>query len=415
MKQAPTEKMAVLLLDIDRFKVINETLGYSLGDKLLMALTKELTAVLPSTILMARFYGEQFTLLVTGLDNEEQLEDICLLIQEALKKPIQVENINLRVFVSIGIAVYPKHGSNVDELFQNANSAMYKAKQTDKKFKLYDSSMNEELLEQLVLENDLHQALKNQEFRLVYQPQINVETNKIFSLESLIRWEHPTRGLIPPTKFVPIAEKTGLIVPMGEWILGTACQQLKQWHEQGLDHLGIAVNLSARQFYQDNLVEMIASILEEFQLKPTYLELEITESMTMMNMGHSLEILQQLKDLGVRIAIDDFGTGYSSLNYLNNLPFDRLKIDRSFFRDVLATNQNTTTIVSLIISKARHLNMDVIAEGVENLEQVKFLIEKNCTKMQGYLFSKPLEPSKLVEEIDTLQEKISSKSIFVTS
>lgn len=202
---------------------------------------------------------------------------------------------------------------------------------------------------------------------------------------------------------------------MGEWILGTACQQLKQWHEQGLDHLGIAVNLSARQFYQDNLVEMIASILEEFQLKPTYLELEITESMTMMNMGHSLEILQQLKDLGVRIAIDDFGTGYSSLNYLNNLPFDRLKIDRSFFRDVLATNQNTTTIVSLIISMARHLNMDVIAEGVENLEQVKFLIEKNCTKMQGYLFSKPLEPSKLVEEIDTLQKKISSKSIFVTS
>lgn len=408
--QHPERQAAVFILDIDRFRMINESLGYSFGDKFLHALTQKLTTHIPSTILMARFYGERFSLFLPSFEHEAEIEDLGSLIQDILKKPIQVEHTHLRVLVNIGVALYPEHGTTCNELVKHANNALNLAKEKNNRFQIYCPTMNEEMLDQLVLENDLSQALKNEELYLVYQPQIDLESKRVHSVEALLRWNHPSRGPISPATFIPVAEKSGLIIPIGEWVMRSACHQLKRWHEQGLVDLGVAVNLSTGQFYQDNLVEVIRELLEAYQLPPTCLELEITESMSMLNMEHAKDILQELKALGVRIAIDDFGTGYSSLNYLNNFPFDRLKIDRSFFRDLNDENQNSATIVSLIISMAQHLKMDVLAEGVEHLDQVKFLLEKNCTKVQGYLFSKPLEPADLPREIEAIQARLNNAS-----
>ncbi|MGO4888051.1 EAL domain-containing protein [Anaerobacillus sp. MEB173] len=408
LQQHSDEKVAVLLLDIERFTNINESLGYNFGDKLLQALTEKLRTSLPPSMILARLSGDEFTLCIPSVESIKVVTDVCQHIQNILQEPIQVQHLQLKVSVNIGIAMYPDHGETDDELLKNANNAMVQAKENVDRYKVYNSAMAKELLTQLVLENDLHQAVSNGELFLQYQPQINVETGEIFAVEALVRWNHPIRGFISPAQFIPMAEKNGLIIPIGEWVLRTACKQVKQWHHEGFSELGISVNLSTRQFYQDNLINVVEEVLEENELLPSYLELEITESMAMMNIEHSMEILQQLKKLGVRIAIDDFGTGYSSLNYLKHLPFDRLKIDQSFVRELSIDKQGDATIVSMIVSMAHHLKMDVIAEGVENVEQLDFLRQKRCTKVQGYLFSKPLAPEQLTASFYSLKEGVKS-------
>ncbi|WP_240376962.1 putative bifunctional diguanylate cyclase/phosphodiesterase [Bacillus piscicola] len=387
------DRMAVLLLDIDRFKNINESLGYPFGDKLLAALTTRLRQALAPEIVLARFNGDEFALLIAPVTTEEEVKATCLHIKEQIEAPLQVQHLQLKVTVNIGTSLYPEHGQDEEELLKNASVAMFKAQEQKSGYLFYDASMAEELEDRLLLENDLYLALPRDELFLLYQPQVRTDTMDIIAFEALLRWEHPERGLVSPGEFIPIAEQNGLIIPIGEWVLDTACGQLKKWHDDGFPHLRMSVNLSTRQIYQDDFLDMVADVLRKHDLAASSLVLEITESMLMTNMEHSLVILQELKKIGVQIAVDDFGTGYSSLSYLKHLPFDCLKIDQTFIRDFV-TDQETAALVSMIISIAQHLQMDVIAEGVEDITHFQFLQDMNCWHVQGYLFSKPLPPEK---------------------
>jgi EAL domain-containing protein (putative c-di-GMP-specific phosphodiesterase class I) len=310
-----------------------------------------------------------------------------------MNKPMQVEHLLLNVSVTIGCALYPNHGNDVDDLLKHANLALMEAQQQHVPFQMYQANMEGKAFDRLILENHLHYALQKHELRVVYQPQVDIETGQVQGLEALLRWHHPSYGSISPDQFIPLAESTGLIIPIGEWVLRTACRQLKVWHDQGLSTLSMAVNLSTRQFYSQNLLETIQGILDETGLHPAHLELEITESM-MMNMEHASKTLKGLKQLGCQIAIDDFGTGYSSLNYIKHLPIDRLKIDQSFIRN-LAEDKQDDTIVTTIILMAKHLQLEVIAEGVETPEQRDILQKKQCTHVQGYLYSAPVAPENI--------------------
>lgn len=393
----------LLILDVDRFKQINEALGHSIADLILKLVADRLQEQFPSPIFVGRLTGDEFAIVYPGLDTEGGWGAVCKQVQSHINEPLQVMHLTLNVSVTIGSAVYNNNAIEVDELLKQANMALMEAQQQQVPFQMYQPSMDGKAFDRLVLENHLHDALQNNELRLVYQPQVNTETGQIQGVEVLLRWQHPSYGSISPAQFIPIAENTGLIIPIGEWVLRTACKQIKEWHNQGLTSLQIAVNLSSRQFYSQDLIETVKGILYETGLPPRDLELEITESM-MMNIGHASKTLKDLKQLGCKIAIDDFGTGYSSLNYLKHLPIDRLKIDQSFIRD-LAENEQDDTIVSTIISMAQHMQLDVIAEGVETPEQMKILRKKQCNHVQGYLYSPPLAPEKFLEQWDQLQQK----------
>ena len=382
------QPLALLILDIDRFKHINEALGYDFGDLILQSVASRLKEQLPSHVFVGRLTGDEFGIVYPLLDQEDELVKMCRRIQTLINQPMQVKHLLLNVSVTIGGVLYPNHGNEGDELLKHANMALMEAQQLHVPFQMYQPSMDGKAFDRLVLENHLHYALQKNELQLVYQPQVDSVTGEIQGVEALIRWNHSSYGAISPAQFIPIAENTGLIIPIGEWVLRTACRQLKEWHNQGLFPLTIAVNLSTRQFYSQDLLEMVQGILHETGLRPEDLELEITESM-MMNMEHASKTLQELKRLGCKIAIDDFGTGYSSLNYLKHLPIDRLKIDQSFIRDLVEDEQDDT-IVSTIISMAKHLQLDVIAEGVETPEQRAVLQKKQCTHVQGYLYSRRL-------------------------
>jgi diguanylate cyclase (GGDEF)-like protein/PAS domain S-box-containing protein len=399
---------ALLILDIDRFKHINEALGYAFGDLILQSVSSRLKEHLPSHVFVGRLTGDEFAIICPFLNQEDEWTTMCRRIQNLINQPMQVKHLLLNVSVTIGGVLYPNHGNEGDELLKHANMALMEAQQQHVPFQMYQPSMDGKAFDRLVLENHLHYALQKNELCLVYQPQVDTETGKIQGVEALIRWHHPNYGPISPTQFIPIAENTGLIIPIGEWVLRTACRQLKQWHDQGLTSLCMAVNLSTRQFYSQDLLETVRGILLETGLPPEYLELEITESM-MMNMDHASKTMKDLKQLGCKIAIDDFGTGYSSLNYLKHLPIDRLKIDQSFIRD-LAEDEQDDTIVSTIISMAKHLQLDVIAEGVETQEQRNVLQKKQCTHVQGYLYSPPLAPDHFLEQWDQLQQKVKTLS-----
>lgn len=405
IEQYSNEKIAVIVVDIDRFKHINDSLGHQFGDSLLVEFAKRLRDVIDPEILIARYKGDEFTLLLAPLQDEEEIGRICQCIEDNFNEPLHVQDLHFIVSLNFGVAIYPEHGRNSEELVKNASIAMLQALEQNETYLMYQASMSEELREQLELESDLHQALMNDELFLVYQPQVDIQTMEVNSLEALLRWNHPTRGYISPGKFIPIAEQSGLIIPIGEWALRQACRQLKVWHSEGHSKLRISVNLSARQLYQENLVKLVLKTLHEFDLDPSYLELEITESMTMINIKHSLAVLKELRQIGVRIAIDDFGTGYSSLSYLKHLPFDRLKIDQSFIKDFVL-NEDSKAIVEMIVAMARHLNMEVVAEGVETLSQLKNLQEINCRKIQGFLFKEPIKPEQFSKELPLLEERI---------
>jgi diguanylate cyclase (GGDEF)-like protein/PAS domain S-box-containing protein len=390
LKQASVheEKLAVCFLDLDRFKTVNDTLGHAVGDQLLQSVTQRLTQCLREGDIIARWGGDEFTILLPKIRDIKDAVNIQERILTALQSKFDIENHHLHISASIGTALYPLHGEDGETLIKHADAALNRAKsQGRNKYQFYNSGITTQTTELFILENSLYYALEKQEFAVYYQPQVNITTGRITKMEALLRWQHSGLGLVSPVKFIPLAEETGQIVPIGEWVLRTACSQTKYWQSAlALPSLSVAVNLSARQFQQPNLVEMVQQILQETELAPECLELEITEGIAMQNMDLTKDILNDLHQMGVSISIDDFGTGYCSLSYLKNFPIHTLKIDKSFVRD-LATNTHDAAITTAIIALAHGLNMNVVAEGVETEEQRELLQHLDCELMQGFLFS----------------------------
>ena len=392
MKNARRNKqnLCVIILDLDRFKNINETLGHVVGDKLLVAVAERLLGVLNENETIARFGGDEFTLLLPQVTMVEEATQHAQKIIELLATPFKLNGHELHVTTSIGMAFYPEDGENPEILLKNAETAMYRAKEQGRNnFQLYASVMNVSAFKQLLMENSLRRALEKEEFVVYYQPQIDLKTRQIVGAEALVRWQHPDLGLVFPTEFIGLAEETGLIVPIGEWVMRKVCTQSKKWQEAGQDKVCIAVNLSARQFQQRNLVNTISQILQETGLDAQYLGLEITESIAMKNADFTIAALNEFKKMGIHLSLDDFGTGYSSLSYLKRFPLETLKIDRSFVRDI-TTDPNDAAIVTAVIALAHSLKLSVVAEGVETEGQLTFLKTHDCDQVQGYYFSHPL-------------------------
>jgi len=383
------QKIAVFFLDLDRFKDINDSLGHSMGDGLLKAVAERIRRCVREGDTVARFGGDEFTLLIPRIDHVEDAAKIAQKILETLKIPFSIADHELFVTTSVGISIYPNDGGDPETLVRNADTAMYRAKDQGRdNYQLYAPAMNARALERLALENMLRKAISHRELVLFYQPIADMKTKSIVGVEALIRWKHPELGLLSPAHFISVAEMSGLIIPIGDWVLRTACKQTKSWQKRIDPELTVAVNLSARQFQQPNLTEIIGEVLEETGLEAKSLELEITESNAMQNAENTIYTLRELKALGVRIAMDDFGTGYSSLNYLKKFPIDTLKLDQSFVREI-TTDPSDAAIATAVIAMAHSLDLKVIGEGVETEEQFAFLHKQKCDYIQGYLFSPP--------------------------
>ncbi|MBI3529210.1 MAG: EAL domain-containing protein [Betaproteobacteria bacterium] len=389
--------LAVLFLDLDRFKNINDTLGHEAGDALLQEVGKRLKYCVRQSDTVARLGGDEFVILLEELSEPGRVATVAGKILSAIVKPFQMLGQEFRVTASIGISIYPEDGQDEQTLMKNADIAMYHAKEEGKNnFQFHSERMDTHSFERLALESSLRRALERNEFQLHYQAKLDLVTGQMTGMEALIRWQHPDLGMVSPLQFIPLAEETGLIVPIGKWVLKTACLQNKVWQKEGLPPLCVAVNLSARQFADENLLADIAAILKETAMNPAFLELEITESMIMHNVDKAVQTLTQLKTLGIRLAIDDFGTGYSSLSNLKRFPIDTLKVDRSFIRDLPGDSEDKA-ITTAIIAMGKSLNMSLVAEGVETQEQAEFLRAHACDQFQGYYFSKPVDKDKFGE------------------
>ncbi len=392
------EILAVAVLDLDRFKKINDTLGHALGDQLLKDVSTRLVTCLRRQDTVARLGGDEFLLLLTGLKHKGDVKTIAQKIMNSLLPTFVLEDLDLQISASLGIALYPDAGKDAEALVKNADTALNRAKELGREnFQFYSEEMNALSFRQLGMESQLRKGLERSEFFLQYQPQFNVQTGKLAGMEALVRWRHPERGVVSPAEFIPLAEESGLVIPLGKWVLRTACQAVRGWLDAGLDMVPVAVNLSARQFQADDMPDLVAAVLEETGLPARYLELEITESVIMQDLEKTIEQLQRLMQLGVTIAVDDFGTGYSSLNYLKRFPIHVLKIDRSFVKDI-GKDSDDSAIVGAVIALAHNLKLEVVAEGVETVEQLNFLRERGCQKAQGFLLSYPL----LVEEVPAI-------------
>jgi len=389
------QMLPVMFLDLDRFKQVNDMAGHAMGDKLLRRVAERLAGLVREGDTVARVGGDEFTLLSPEVAGVEDTVEIAERVLKVFQQPWALDGHEFHVTTSVGIAMYPNDGEDVESLLRNADTAMYRAKEQGRNnYQLYTPAMNARIAERLAVENSLRHGLVSGEFAVHYQPQVNIDTGQIVGAEALVRWQHPERGLVLPAEFIPVAEETGLIVPLGEWVLRTACAQNRAWQEAGLPPLRVAVNLSARQFQQRDLKSMVAQVLEETGLDPHCLQLEITEGVAMQDAEFTITMLRELRGMGIQIAIDDFGTGHSSLSYLRRLPIDVVKIDRSFVCD-LTTDPNDAAIVSTIVAMAHNLKLKVIAESVETEEQLTFLKEQQCDEFQGYLFSKPVPAGKL--------------------
>jgi diguanylate cyclase (GGDEF)-like protein/PAS domain S-box-containing protein len=388
--------LSVLFLDLDRFKNINDSLGHETGDQVLRAVAERLTGSVRQVDVVARFGGDEFAVLVEGLTAEDQAGAVARKIIDALAKPLVLAGRQYRPGASIGISTYPSDGRDVLSLQKNADIAMYRAKEEGRgTFQFYSEQLNTHSIQRLEFESNLNGALNNKEFVLYYQPKIDLASGRIAGVEALIRWVSPQFGFVPPADFIAIAEESGLIVPMGRWVVQTACVQNRAWQKGGLPPLRIAVNMSARQMADKGLVEFIVDTMTHTGLTAESLELEITESAVMSNQDHAEKVLNQLKALGFHLTMDDFGTGYSSLAYLKRFPFDSVKIDQSFVRGIPASKDDCA-IVEAIIAMAHSLELKVVAEGVETQEQSEFLRELGCDQIQGYLFSKPIPSAEIV-------------------
>ncbi|MDA8442079.1 MAG: EAL domain-containing protein [Peptococcaceae bacterium] len=391
------QKVAVIFLDLDDFKNINDTLGHSIGDLLLRQVATRLTNCIREGDTVARLGGDEFVILLPQISVVLDASRVAKRVLDFLAQPFTLDGHELVVTTSIGISVYPADGDNIETLVQNADTAMYRAKEQGKnKYQFYTPEMNAKALERLTLENNLRRAIKQQELQVFYQPIIELYSGDIIGMEALARWNHPEMGLIVPNRFIPLAEETGLIVPLGEWILRTACKQTKEWQDADMLPMYISVNISARQFLHHGLVDTVIEVLQETGLDPIYLQLEITESIAAYDEKRVSDKLQTLRNLGIKIAIDDFGTGYSSLGSLKKFPFQTLKIDKSFI-DNIVVDAYDAAITTTIIAMANSLNLSVVAEGVENEDQLAYLLEHGCSAMQGYLFCRPL-PKEEIEK-----------------
>jgi diguanylate cyclase (GGDEF)-like protein/PAS domain S-box-containing protein len=393
--------LAVLFLDLDHFKVVNDTVGHAEGDELLQRVAERLTALVREGDTVARVGGDEFTLLFPEIGTAGDAAEIGERVLAALQQPWSLDGHEFHVTTSVGIAMYPADGDDAESLLRNADTAMYRAKdQGRNNYQLYTPAMNARIVERLALENSLRHGLERGEFVVYYQPQVNIRTGQVVGVEALVRWQHPEQGLVLPAEFIPAAEETGLIVPLGEWVLRTACAQNKAWQEDGLPPMRVAVNLSARQFQQRNLIDVVAQAVRETGLSPHLLQLEITEGIAMQDVDFTVTMMRSLRDMGVQIAIDDFGTGYSSLAYLKRFPIDAVKIDRSFVCD-LTVDPNDAAIATTVITMAHSLKLSVIAEGVETEEQLAFLKQRQCDEMQGFLFSKAVPAGVLEKTVRT--------------
>lgn len=391
------KKLAVFFLDLDRFKNINDTLGHDAGDLCLQQVSRVLKDCLRKSDVVARLGGDEFVVLMEEITDINHVTTLAMKILSSIIKPFTLHDQELRVTTSIGISIYPMDGQDEQTLMKNADIALYRAKEEGKNnFRLYSDQMNDYSIRRLALESDLRRALEKNEFLLHYQPKIDFRTGKISGMEALIRWQHPDLGMVPPGQFIPIAEETGMIIPIGRWVLKTACEQNKAWQSEGLPMLRVSVNLSAQQFSDANLLQDISTVLLETGLSADFLELEITESMVMRNPEKAVLLLNALKEMGICLTMDDFGVGYSSLATIKKFPIDIIKIDQSFIRGI-AEDKGDKALTEAIIVMSKTLNLKVVAEGVETLEQHNFLMEKACDEFQGYYFSKPLDNEKFFD------------------
>lgn len=387
---------AVLFLDLDRFKKINDTLGHDAGDHLLQAVAERLKNVVRDGDTIARIGGDEFIVLLEDIKAPEDVGSISRKILHKISRPFSINHQKLYTSTSIGISLFPADGTDAHTLLKNADAAMYRAKDRGRNnYQFYSADLGAKALKYFALENDLHNALEREEFVLYFQPQMDLKNGNITGVEALIRWNHPESGLVSPAEFIPLLEDTGLIVPVGEWVLTAACEQVKEWQNAGIDIKRLAVNISSRQIEDRQFLQTVESVLKNTKMDPKMLEFEITESLLMSHAEQTLQTIRELSDMGIRLAIDDFGTGYSSLSYLKRFPIDTLKIDQSFVHDI-TTDTEDAAIIKAILAMSRSLNIDVVAEGVETREQEAFLKAHGCDYVQGYLYARPA-PSDVIE------------------
>jgi diguanylate cyclase (GGDEF)-like protein len=385
----------VAFIDLDGFKLVNDGLGHNAGDELLKVVAERMSGCLRTSDTVGRFGGDEFVLLLTEPGPVVDAAPVLERVREAVLQSISLCGQEVQVSCSIGVAVYPNDGHDVETLLMNADAAMYRAKELGKNnCQFYTREMNASIEEKLVLLEGLRNALDDGQFRLVYQPKVDLHTGRVFGVEALVRWDHPEHGTIGPDRFIPLAEESGMIIALGEWILRSACRQARAWQDAGLPPLCVSVNVSPRQFEEARLVERVQLALKDSGLAPQWLELEVTEGVIMRDLQQAVGKMAQVRAMGVALSIDDFGTGYSSLSALKSFPISTLKIDKSFVRD-LGRSSGDEAIASSIIGLAHRLRLRVIAEGVETEQQRSFLRENGCDEMQGYLFSRPLPPQQL--------------------
>jgi len=404
------QTFGVLFISLDQFKKVNDSLGHGPGDGLLQEFAERLKSCIAETDTVARFTNEEFAVLRTQIQDAEDVIETIGTLSQVLGVPFIVEGQELFATASVGASLFPLDGEDGQSLLKNAGAALYKAKRSGgANYQFYTADMHELVSKRLSLENNLRRAIQNEEFLIHYQPRVSVDSLELVGVEALVRWQHPQLGLVSPAEFIPLAEDTGLIVPIGEWVLRQACLQTKRWQHQGYAPIQMAVNICARQFHDQDLALTVVNILEETKLAPRYLELELTESSIMQHGELASSVLSRLKEMGVGIAIDDFGTGFSSLASLKRLPIDALKIDKSFVMDA-TTDPNDSALVMAIITLAHNLRLRVIAEGVETEEQFRLLQLLRCDEIQGDLFSRPLPAEGLITLLESRSEKSSTVS-----
>lgn len=406
--------VAVFVLALDDFTGISHSLEHETKNLLLRSVAQRLSSCITQTDILAHLPGNEFAIARIDLSSFESLIKLSQVILSTLNKPFSLEGNSIHITASIGMTINGLNDSNsVDQLLQQAHIALYQAKQQGRsQYQFYSPEINAQLQERLTLENQLHGALEREEMVVYYQPIIDLQSGQVTAMEALVRWQHPDFGLVSPAKFIPIAETNGLIVPIGEWVLRTACAQNRAWQVAGFTPIRISVNLSARQFEQANLVEVVSQILEETGLQASYLELEVTESFLMADIQRSVKTLKQLRELGICLALDDFGTGYSSLNYLKRFPVDMLKIDRSFVQDV-TSNPDSAAVTDAIIALAKSLRLNITAEGVETREQLDYLQMRGCDEGQGFYFSRPVPADLIVQMLQKSSQQLETIALKV--